>query len=375
MHSQIRNSPREPLNVLVDAVSARHGAGLIFLSEQLPALERIADIRLTIITAQASCAAMRGGCPHSSVISWPMRPLPVRILREQTAIPRRARDYDLVYSPGNFAIACPQAPKVLVLQSLWYFGQEARAARRRCSPRMRMRLAAESLAARASVRKATQVICVSETLRTRVAEDVGGIEKITAVPYAVPEFPSGTGQAGLQDPYVLTVGTDLPHKDWAGLVRAFESHSYLPPLVLVGWCSPARRRELTMRSKPGSIRFLGPVTDRGELADLYRNASCVIAHSHLESYGLTAIEALSVGAPIAASDIPAHREFCGTAAHYYDPSDGDALAAAVAQAIRAGPPSVSAPALALTWEDNAEMTANTLRSAVTSSRPSVTGTR
>jgi glycosyltransferase involved in cell wall biosynthesis len=352
------------MKILVDAVSARQGAGLIFLSEQLPALERIADIRLTIIATEASCAAMRGGCPNSSVISWPMRPLAMRILREQTAIPRRAHDYDLVYSPGNFAIARPQAPQVLVLQSLWYFGQEARVARRHCPARMRMRLAAESIAARASVRKATRVICVSETLRTRVAEDVGGSEKITAIPYAVPELPFGTSQAPVQGPYALTVGTDLPHKDWAGLIRAFESHSDLPPLILVGWCSPARRRELAMRSKPGSVRFLGPVTDRGELADLYRNASCVIAHSHLESYGLTAIEALSVGTPIAASDIPAHREFCGPAAHYYDPNDGDALAAAVTQAIRTGPPSGSAPALALTWAENAAMTAAALRSAV-----------
>jgi glycosyltransferase involved in cell wall biosynthesis len=349
---------------LVDAVSARQGAGAIFLSEQLPALAQIVGIRLTIITTETSCATVHEGCPRSSLISWPERPLPMRILREQTAIPRRSLDYDLVYAPGNFAIAFPQAPQVLVLQSLWHFGQEARTVGRRCPPRMRMRLAVESLAARASVRKATQVICVSETLRTRVIEDVECLEKITVVPYAVPDLPLGGEQTGLVGPYVLTVGTDLPHKDLAVLIRAFECDSDLPPLILVGWCSPARRRELAMRSKPGSIRFLGPVTDRGQLADLYRNASCVIAHSHLESYGLTAIEALSVGAPLAASDIPAHREFCGSAAHYYDPCDGDALATAVAEAIRAGPPAAKAPALALTWADNAAMTAAALRSAV-----------
>lgn len=190
----------EPMKVLVDAVSARQGAGLIFLSEQLPALERISDVNLTIIAAETSCNTMRNACPQSRVISWPTRSLPARILREQTAIPRQARAYDLLYSPGNFAIGWPPIPQVLVLQSLWYFGQEARAARRRCSLRMRARLAAESVLARASVRKATRVICVSETLKARVAEDVGGVEKITSIPYAVPELPPQPANHSLGSP-------------------------------------------------------------------------------------------------------------------------------------------------------------------------------
>jgi glycosyltransferase involved in cell wall biosynthesis len=89
-----------------------------------------------------------------------------------------------------------------------------------------------------------------------------------------------------------------------------------------------------------------------------------VAHSYLESYGLTAVEALVSGAPLAASDIPAHRELCGSAAHYYDPSDGDALVAAVAEAIRTGPAVARAPALALTWAENAALTAATMRDAI-----------
>src|SRR5205823_5272602 len=100
----------------------------------------------------------------------------------------------------------------------------------------------------------------------------------------------------------------------------------------------------------------------------YRHAACVVAHSHLESYGFTAVEALSAGVPLAASDIPPHREFCGAAAHYYDPRDGEALLAAVSDAIKSGPATTSAPALALTWADNAYMAAKTLGSAADSRR-------
>lgn len=346
----------------MDAVSARRGGGATFLLEQLRALERIVDVRLTIITTEAARAAVCDSCPHSKVVSWPTRPLPIRILREQTTIPRWATSYDVVYVPGNFAIAQARAPQVLVLQSLWHFGEQARAVRARCDRSMRARLATESLAARASVRKADRVICVSETIRSCVVEDLGGLEKVSVISPAPPRLPAEEGRERLAGEYVLSVGTDLPHKDWTGLIHAFERHRELPPLVLVGWCSQARRLELA--SSGDRVRLLGPVIDRGELAGLYRHATCALAHSHLESYGLTAVEALSVGAPLAASHIPAHREFCGSAAHYYDPCDGDALAAAVAEAIRTGPSAIKAPALALTWADNAGRTAATLRSAV-----------
>jgi glycosyltransferase involved in cell wall biosynthesis len=348
--------------VLVDAVSARRGGGATFLFEQLRSLELLANTRLTILITAPAHAAVHEICPHSEVRSWPVRPLPLRILREQTTIPSRAGHYDVLYVPGNFAIARGRAPQVLVLQSLWHFGEQARAVRARCDRPMRTRLAAESLAARASVRKAERVICVSETMRSCVVEDLGELEKISVVSPAPPRLPAEGGRERLTGEYVLSVGTDLPHKDWTGLIHVFERHRELPPLVLVGWSPRARRLELA--SSGDRVRLLGPVIDRAELASLYRHATCALAHSHLESYGITAIEALSVGVPLAASDIPAHREFCGSAAHYYDPCDGDALAAAIAEAIRTGPAATKAPALALTWAENAAMTAATMRSAI-----------
>lgn len=364
MRSAVPDPPHDPINVLVDAVSARSGGGATFLFEQLRALEELTGLRLTIITTEAARTAIQESARQSEVVSWPTRPLPIRLLREQTTIPKQASSYDVVYLPGNFAIARADTPQVLVLQSLWHFGRAARAARARCSVAMRARLLAESSIARASVRKADRVICVSETMRACVVEDLGDHEKITVIAPAPPLLGTSVASRRLPGPYVLAVGTDLPHKDWAGLIRAFDRAGDLPPLMLVGWCSAARRRELASLTRDGCVHLLGPVIDRGKLAGLYRNAACVVSHSHLEAYGLTAVEALSLEVPLAASDIPAHREFCGAAAHYYDPRDGEALSAAVTAAIQAGPSAIRAPALELTWADNAARTAATLRAAV-----------
>ncbi len=352
------------MKLLVNAAFADQGGGATFVLEQLRALERIPQMSLTIIVKEAARSTFHDSCPRSNLLSWPPRPLPIRILREQTSIPELAEDYDVVYVPGNFAIGAVRRPQVLVLQSLWHFGAQARAIRARVPDRMRLRLAIEAIAARASVQKADRVICVSEAMRSCVVEDLGDLDKVTVVAPAAPDFPPPGPHLGTSAPYVLAVGTDLPHKDWTGLIQAFERHLDLPPLVLAGWCAPRRRHELASRSGQGTVRALGPVVDRGKLADLYRNATCVVAHSHLESYGFTAVEALALGAPLAASDIPAHRESCGAAAHFYDPSDGDALAAAVVAAIAAGKATISAPALELTWAQNATMTAATMRKAI-----------
>jgi glycosyltransferase involved in cell wall biosynthesis len=41
-----------------------------------------------------------------------------------------------------------------------------------------------------------------------------------------------------------------------------------------------------------------------------------------EGFGLPIIEALAVGTPVIASDLPAHREVAGNLAIYRDPTDG-----------------------------------------------------
>ena len=51
--------------------------------------------------------------------------------------------------------------------------------------------------------------------------------------------------------------------------------------------------------------------------------------SFAEGFGLPVIEALAVGTPVIASDLPAHREIAGDLAIYRDPTDGPGWLAAV----------------------------------------------
>ena len=67
--------------------------------------------------------------------------------------------------------------------------------------------------------------------------------------------------------------------------------------------------------------------DDAELAWLYRNAAAVIVPSRHEGFGLPVVEALSLGAPVVASDIPALREVGGRAARFAPPDAPEQFAA------------------------------------------------
>jgi glycosyltransferase involved in cell wall biosynthesis len=104
------------------------------------------------------------------------------------------------------------------------------------------------------------------------------------------------------------------------------------PLVVVGEpegvrtaVDPALRHAIDT----GAIRFLGRIDDGG-LAWLYQHAERFVFLSLDEGFGLPPLEALSFGCPVLASDIEVLRETLGDRATYVDPTDVDAIAAALA---------------------------------------------
>jgi glycosyltransferase involved in cell wall biosynthesis len=79
-------------------------------------------------------------------------------------------------------------------------------------------------------------------------------------------------------------------------------------------------------STPRGITLLGRVSDAA-LRALYENAGCFVFPSRYEGFGLPPLEGMSLGCPVAASDLPPLRESCGGAALFFDPDDpGDILA-------------------------------------------------
>jgi glycosyltransferase involved in cell wall biosynthesis len=132
----------------------------------------------------------------------------------------------------------------------------------------------------------------------------------------------------LPQPYFVLIGTIEVRKNlllllelWRGLVH--RSGARAPRLVLIGQrgfgCEGAvallGRRELQKHALE-----LGPLSDR-EIAGYLRHAQALLFPSFEEGYGLPLAEALALGVPAIANDLPAFREFAGDIPEYAGPRD------------------------------------------------------
>ncbi|MFQ5748755.1 MAG: glycosyltransferase [Planctomycetota bacterium] len=115
--------------------------------------------------------------------------------------------------------------------------------------------------------------------------------------------------------FFLAVGPWPRRKELGMLLAAHATLDPRPPLLLVG--DPGR-------SLPAGVSALAP--DDATLAGLYAGAAATICPSRMEGFGLPLAEALRLGCPVVASDIPPHREVGGAVVRYFPPGAAAVLA-------------------------------------------------
>jgi glycosyltransferase involved in cell wall biosynthesis len=218
-------------------------------------------------------------------------------------------------------------------------------------PRWRDRVAV-NVKHRAGIRSARALFTVSECARRAiVARFQIAHDRLHLVPEAPdPVFAprhgtllmSGLASSGLgpEDRFFLFFGGVSPHKNIEALIDAYARlrlrSAGAPLLVIVGelessaYASSAAsvRERIAHHGLGGAVRLPGYVSDE-TLAALCTAATAVVLPSLAEGFGLPAVEAAACGAPLAVSDLDAHRETLGDAALYFPPTDVDAIAAAL----------------------------------------------
>jgi glycosyltransferase involved in cell wall biosynthesis len=135
-------------------------------------------------------------------------------------------------------------------------------------------------------------------------------------------------------PYVLSVGTLQPRKNYVRLIQAFvRSRASMDTQLLIagghGWLYADIVAEA---EKHESVRLLGFVEDR-HLPALYRQAALFAFPSLYEGFGLPVLEAMGCGVPVVCSRTSSLPEVAGDAALLIDPLNVDALEEALTRAL------------------------------------------
>ena len=193
------------------------------------------------------------------------------------------------------------------------------------------------------LQKAAHVCCVSEATcgellaRGLVPPERASVVRsglrpeLTAPPEPAAEarvdalLAGGSGPGGVD---LLHVGSTIPRKRIDVLLEVFARvRREIAPgarLLRVGGPFTAAQEAHAERLGIAAVVCVLPFLPPAELASVYRRAALVLVPSDAEGFGLPVIEALAVGTPVLASDLPALREAGGEAASYAPVADVEA---------------------------------------------------
>jgi glycosyltransferase involved in cell wall biosynthesis len=163
-----------------------------------------------------------------------------------------------------------------------------------------------------------------------------------AVTYEASEPPlskPGAHPVGVEGDFLLYVGTAFPHKNLDTLIKSLDRLNETFPklkLVLTGKKEiHYEELEVWAQDRPSreNIIFTGFVSDES-LKWLYEHCKAYVFPSLSEGFGLPALEAMSYGAPVIASDASCIPEVLGTAAYYFNARSEKDIASKVTDVLK-----------------------------------------
>jgi glycosyltransferase involved in cell wall biosynthesis len=366
--------PAGRLRVLYDASLATNPAGTgTYVRGLLSGLRSRPEIELLTTTFESGSAAMldTGKKGPLGRVTSSLRHLAYYL----QALPRRARELacDLIYCPSSLVPLRGSTGLVMTvfdLTPLRYSSTQDWLSRQYITGMMR-----------AGVRRASGIVTISNSVGAEMVERFPQVrpEQVSvAYPGPNPDLLAAQPSAAeLPDrPFALMVGTVEPRKNHITALRALAEHRRHQPgsdLMLVaagsaGWQYGPILAAIDELGLTDHVVRLG-VVEPGTLKWLYQAAQALLFPSLYEGFGLPVLEALYLGCPVIAAEIPSVVEITGPAATLLPPTDVGAWAAALDGIARGRRRSDDAGAAGLerarhfTWEACADAAIAAMRAA------------
>lgn len=173
-----------------------------------------------------------------------------------------------------------------------------------------------------------QFTTVSQTSAQELAALLPDAAPALVVPNDADEPPVNLPEKKMDYRYGLFLGSLNPRKNISGAIAGFKKFADAERDKAIG-CAEVRLHIVGGESSiftalPPALRECRNVVFQGYVSDvekwaLLKNATFLLLPSFAEGFGLPVLEAMKVGTPVVASDIPVFRELFGDAVEYVDP--------------------------------------------------------
>lgn len=335
------------MKILINALSVKKGGAFTYILELLKGFSKSRNsYEFYVLVAQYNkkdfFKSFNGG--KIKIIETPVSNLPFRLFYEQFIIPIIVvkKNVDVLYCPAEILTFFAPCAKILGVQNAYLYYDLAF----KISFRAQVWIGALRFISRFSFKYSDKIISVSNTLtkqllnRMKISND-----KIKTVHHGINinKFMNCDSMQdntilldyGLKgcDKYILTIGTEKPHKNIRVVIRAYTMLDYeilkKYKLLVIGVNENIAldvfediNFDKFLNKK---IIFAGNVPYK-RIPIFYRNSSLFIFPSKLESFGLPLLEAIASGVPVVASNSTAIPEVLEKAGMLFDPDDSRELA-------------------------------------------------
>jgi len=296
------------------------------------------EFEVHAITREQHTEAVKQWCQRATVVNTP-----IYTAREQWAIPRAARECDLLHVPHYNAPLLQRSPLVITIHDVIHITDPGSRASFKAWAYARPVLC---LAAR----KAQHIITVSEYSKAQIIERLGvPSAKVSTIYCGVngeflpmdreEAFKVVSTRLGVHEPYLLYVGSLKRHKNVSTLLKAFalaRERQDIPQRLLILGDDAQGKCELAgecVRLRIGERTDFLPHVGQELLPKVYAAADALVMPSRIEGFGLPVLEAMACGTPVICSRAASLPEVGGEAVRYFDPQSPEDLADAIEQMV------------------------------------------
>jgi len=331
--------------ILINTLSARSGGAVSYVRNLIPRLCQVCQtndrVHMSILCDDHHRELLKPfECTSDDLIVVPTSNLSrlARVLWEKRNLPRLVtqHDVDVLFTCYQVITATTQARDIIMVRNMEPFLATSYS----YGFKGRLRNYVLRRASAASVRSAHRIVAVSDFVRHYLESSLGidpsQIARIYHGRDTFFEFEKNCGYSkSVQQPVFLTCGSLLPYRRCEDVIDAFaivakRFPELRPTLNIAGDGTEFQyRRILAQRAVDSGvsaqIRFLGHVP-KDRMRDLFQSCQLCVLATEIEACPNTAIEALTSGCAIIASNTDPLPEILGDSAVYYHPRNIEKLA-------------------------------------------------